>query len=285
MLPKRPGLTRCRYGQLTQGTIFSCARSHRYTTSAVFGLTITARCDVAQQKYPVLNYLPVVPLNDWLHGDGLDILIEQHTNEVAGTLRALLRKGHLSEAALESTSVKTLVAAHFLDPNNKSQRNLANELLRASETADAFQALVGKKDSPAILTWLRTNSPAKVSDLIRRLSKHSVSGYYFLETIHPDDSTPSGYVCLLREVATLPKRIAEKIATGLDATTLAQLNAGHQATPPPLTIAIDDLAMPIAQLTSPTIEHILQAFSHLFGRIGISDPDEQVIKSVIQLHL
>lgn len=52
-----------------------------------------------------------------------------------------------------------------------------------------------------------------------------------------------------------------------------------------LFIPDDDLAMPITEIASPTMEHVLQAFSNLFGRIGVADPDEGVIGSIVDLCL
>jgi len=36
---------------------------------------------------------------------------------------------------------------------------------------------------------------------------------------------------------------------------------------------LTDFAMPIGEIVSPYVEHLLQTFSHLFGRIGLPDPD------------
>jgi hypothetical protein len=47
-------------GLLSQGTIFSCASAEDYPDCLVHGLVITARCDIAQSKVPIFNYLPVV---------------------------------------------------------------------------------------------------------------------------------------------------------------------------------------------------------------------------------
>ena len=53
-------------GFLTQGTLFTCAAAEDYGGCNVHGLVITARCDVAQNKAAVFNYLPVVSLDDWV---------------------------------------------------------------------------------------------------------------------------------------------------------------------------------------------------------------------------
>jgi hypothetical protein len=39
--------------------------------------------------------------------------------------------------------------------------------------------------------------------------------------------------------------------------------------------------MPITEIASPTIEHIMQSFSNVFGRIGVADPAEEVIGKIL----
>jgi hypothetical protein len=38
--------------------------------------------------------------------------------------------------------------------------------------------------------------------------------------------------------------------------------------------------MPISCIRSPEIEHLMQQFTHLFGRIGIEDPDSTYIDAL-----
>ena len=47
-------------------------------------------------------------------------------------------------------------------------------------------------------------------------------------------------------------------------------------------MTVDDLAMPVVEVGSPTIEHILQSFSNLFGRIGVADPVDEVVDTIVQ---
>lgn len=44
-------------GQLNQGSIFSCGQAERYPGCSVGGVVLTARCDLAQDKFNVLNGL------------------------------------------------------------------------------------------------------------------------------------------------------------------------------------------------------------------------------------
>src|SRR6476659_5449527 len=82
--------------QFTQGSLFTCAVAEEYEGCAVYGLIITARCDVEQGKVRAYNYLPVVSLRDWLGRDGKLILAERLMADINGRLRNTLRESGYS---------------------------------------------------------------------------------------------------------------------------------------------------------------------------------------------
>jgi hypothetical protein len=47
-----------------------------------------------------------------------------------------------------------------------------------------------------------------------------------------------------------------------------------------LSFTHSDFAMPIGELTSPQVEHLLQTFSFLFGRIGLPDPGKESVAAL-----
>ena len=79
----------------------------------------------------------------------------------------------------------------------------------------------------------------------------------------------------------MPRKVAEKLGKGLDHGTYCSVCDGFE-TQSGLVIGHDDLAMPVIEIGSPTIEHILQSFSQLFGRIGVEDPVDNVIGGIIE---
>ena len=278
----RPNLRRPTYGSITQGTVFSCAHAARYEGCEVFGLTITARCDVAQRKYPVLNYLPVVRLTDWLRRDGLDILVETERNEQSGQLGKILRQANISESLPLSVPHQEIAKVHFpLNEGTKAKKSSAERFHSLIREIDEFDDLANKDESSQY-GWFCENRKSKVVDIVRRLSKHAVLGHYFFETLSHEGNRSDGYVCLLREVNTIPRQIAEKLGSGLDGASYEDLCGGGGVSMVSLVIPRDDLAMPICEIASPTMEHVLQVFSNLFGRIGVADPDENLIGGIVE---
>lgn len=262
-------------GRLNQGCIFTCASAENYVGCRVHGFVITARCDIEQDKFPVLNYLPIVNLDDWLERDGFDILHSRLVAETEGALDGLLKEFDIPKSLLNSQSLEQIKEAFFPEPftdkasRTKSER-LTKTIAKLSELQAAHDAQIA---SPSSLFGINERASGQ---LIRELIHNKLSGHYFLPTID-DSRNNDGYVILLREVKHLPRQIVQKIADGLDATEAKALQHAQA-----LCFEIDDFAMPIGELASPNIEHVLQVFSSLFGRIGLKDHPQSFIDHLCQ---
>lgn len=283
MARNRPDLNPHPYGTLTQGSIFTCAFAEKYGGCKVHGLVITARCDIAQQKYPVLNYLPIVSLKDWLKRDGLEILIEDVRNDLLGKINSTLRQAKLSTELLRSINLGAIAETHF--PQGEGSRTVQKRSERFHKLVNDInhlKELASLGDSHSLILWLQQNRTKRIEDLIGRLFKHQVSGYYFLERISLEKDSLGGFVALLREATSISRRISDRIGEGLEKTRYDELCKDSDRLNFGLCIPQDDIAMPIVVIGSPTVEHILQSFASLFGRIGVADPDECEMHEIIQ---
>jgi hypothetical protein len=95
-------------GKLDQGTLFSCAMAEDYRGCTTFGLVITARCDVDRERAPVINYLPVVPMDEWVHRDGTRILRERARSSVMERLGTLLKQLGYGSSILETEKLEAI---------------------------------------------------------------------------------------------------------------------------------------------------------------------------------
>lgn len=57
-------------GTLDQGDIVAGLSARGYEHEQTFGVIVTARCDLANDKVDIVNYVPVVPLRAWFDVDG-----------------------------------------------------------------------------------------------------------------------------------------------------------------------------------------------------------------------
>ncbi|MBD8893514.1 hypothetical protein [Roseibium litorale] len=260
-------------GEITQGTLFTCAIADRYADKRVHGLAITARCDIANNKYPVLNYLPVVTLLDWLHCDGIEILIENSRKNQSGSFDTILKQASIATSVLETIPRQTVVTSFFDDTNaTKTRKKLAARAHELADQLDRLEAL--DLDCVKDRNWFLSAHQKEVSALIKELINNKVSSFYYLPSV-TDENENEGYVVLLRESAFLPRRIAKEVANGLDRPVSSNSWLDSH-----LSFAHDDFAMPVGRIPSPNIEHILQTFSYMFGRIGLEDYSSDFVSDV-----
>lgn len=108
-----------RENEFTQGTVFSCAYAEEYPDTSVYGLVITARCDAAQDKAPIFNYIPVVPLHDWMLCDGANLAMDRIHAETQNTLKNYVKDSSLSESLLETKTMDEIYESHFKPKENE----------------------------------------------------------------------------------------------------------------------------------------------------------------------
>jgi hypothetical protein len=97
-----------------------------------------------------------------------------------------------------------------------------------------------------------------------------------MASIEPQGSD-LGFVALVREIQAIPKDLAVAVAGGLDSDLYGSMCQSNPSFHNKLLISRDDLAYPIGQMLSPHLEHLLQSFAFLFGRIGLPDPDKTYV--------
>ncbi|WP_341863276.1 hypothetical protein [Gymnodinialimonas sp. 57CJ19] len=261
------------FGEITQGTLFNCAIADRYRGKRVHGLGITARCDIANDKYPVLNYLPVVTLFDWMHCDGFEILFGNALKSQRGSFEGTLKQAGVATSVLASIPRQEVVSSFFDDENaSRQQKKLAGKAHEQANRLDALEAL--SADSSKDRNWFLDTYEKEASALVKELVQHKVPSFYFIPSV-TDENENDGHVILLRESAFLPRSIAKEVANGVDRPEKNDSELGIH-----LSFEFDDFAMPVGQVPSPNIEHILQTFSYMFGRIGLENYTADFISDV-----
>jgi hypothetical protein len=264
----------------TQGLIFSCGVAEGYEGCATFGLAVTARCDAANDKVRVYNYLPVVSLDDWLHRDGRAILAQRLNAEALGGLRSVLRDSGFSPRVLETENPELIFRELF--PDEAIEKPIINGRKRAKELLKRYALSVAAAESSPhdrLTLKIMSDYPKQVDALIEELVRQDLSGYYFLEQAdaHGGDC---GFVILVREIHAIPQRLAKLITDGLDCPTFAAMCGEVPGFVGRLQMSADDVAMPVGILRSPNIEHLMQSFALLFSRIGLDDPAPEYISSL-----
>lgn len=273
-----------RMGRITQGTIFCGGYAEDYPGRPVWGLVITARCDTTHEKTPIVNYIPVVTIEDWLFTHGGLLAIDRQVAEVKNQFRNLLVKRQLSTSLLEVHSPEEIADRHFSEPTELHNQKTIKEAKEAGEARAIASCLA---EMSRCLSALLPNRPAianviigcrkSVETIVKDLIAHKLSGYYFIPNLGGLTERPSkkGYVALLREVHHMSRMAVTQLVEGIS----------KDAEPMPaargLCFDCFDFAYPVAELTSPWTEHLMQSFCNLFGRIGVADIDKTVLSRIL----
>lgn len=255
--------------RLQQGMIFSNCRVPGYEGVPGWGVAITARCDLANAKVPLLNYLPVVKFEDWIERDGRALIAARSKAEEDSALEQLLRDLGTSVDVLLGTSLEEVFSASLAPLERKRKTQFEQ---RCSKALHKHKMLVGT-DHPSV-QWLGENFPKIYAGVVKELMTHRLAGYYFLPRVEPDEPV-SCYVILLRSIGAMPSEIASRIPSGLSAQQVASISgAGEHFS----YSNRDEVAMPIGVISSPFIEHLMQMFSALLSRIGLPNTEASHIE-------
>lgn len=274
-----------RWGKIEQGLIFNCAFAEDYSACNVFGLVITARCDLVHDKTPNFNYLPVVKLKDWLDRDLRIIACQRSRKDLDGAVRSELKSSGYSPTVLATEPLRAVIDNLFPpELTDKKKIKAKEKLLDLAERIARVDKVEQEKSATG--SWhLQDKTLAQAGkSLLQECIHQKLSGYYFLNSIEKDGED-SGYVVLLREVRHIPRELASRVVSGIDHAEYIEYCKSKPEAINKLNIGTAEFALPLGVVKSPEIEHLLQAFALLFSRIGISDPDPQYIERLQDVHL
>jgi hypothetical protein len=270
-LPKNTGLT--------QGIIFTGAIAEQYRGCAVYGVIITARCDIAHDKAHVYNYLPIVSFSDWMERDFVDLVLPALKKNINSNISSLLKNMKFSPSIMMSAAPSEVYERLVKETASKKAKESFEKNLQFLQDVDDVEKSFTKEK----LVKLVNDFPSLRDDFINRLLNHNLNGYYFLESIDVGDIN-EGFVVLLREIGSIPRYLASKLQDGFAVDELGLIIQSNAACQDKICFEGIEYAMPISQLLSPNIEHLMQSFGSTFCRIGVKDIDSKYPDYMRNLH-
>ena len=271
---------------LTQGAVLDGIALPRYGQGRYAAVVITARCDVAHVRTDTLNVLPVLPISHWLRYDGRVVSAFGKLLAFEKTVSDLVRKLPTGLQDLMTGDWPESYAS-FVAPNQDVAPELKNKLKSAVEGHARLRNLLenGCASPSSLVTAL--SSDAELSAIIESTMKKKVPDLlenkvieaHFLPVIRPEEPVDEGpgYVVAFRQILAFPGRLLDLMTKGFDSL---------DDVPPELKPVADQLlvfpAGIISNLASPHVEHLMQRFSTLFGRIGVDDCSDQYKSWVVE---
>jgi hypothetical protein len=264
-------------GEFVQGTIFTCALSESYPSAAALGMLITARCDTAQNKAEVYNYIPIVPVEAWIEKDGLELVARRALASELGSMKKALADAAMSHSILDFVEHDVILAELRKGPS-KQEKSVAKRFEQAAKAVHAANSMLEKSDRtlPEALAFI-DNNEGLYKSIIKELMTNNLAEFHYLEKSDIGEET-RGYVVIMREIRFISAALGKRIAVGIDAEEFKSL--GEVFLPSLNHIrfsAENDFAMPLSCVSSPFIELIMQRFANLFSRIGVADISKERI--------
>ncbi len=255
---------------ISQGSIITSCRAARYDGLSVYGLIITARCDIEHSKVAIYNYLPISRLEDWLLLDGAEIIADRAIASLNGVMKSCLAQSGRPKDLLEYVE-RDLILQELKKDEHKNSTNIYEQFSEAYLNYELCKSVFDEIDRELRANVLKKNGKM-CSSLMKELREHRLSDFHYLPRVISDQQ-PTGYVANLREVRNISSLTARLVENGLEPSEFGASSKVGRAVRSDLDFSHPDhtFAMPISQIKSPEIEFVLQRFSNLFGRIGVTD--------------
>ena len=198
------------------------------------GLLSPPDCDLAHDKIPLVTYLPIVPLDEWLAVDGCDVVEDRARKEFLGNRNSALKNLGIAASIAESRDTSSSICDTFFPEGSldKPTRQGRAKLLPLVEIDKRFR---NWQRSIQDVEWLYSTNQHIKKSIVKEICHHRLSGYYFLPQIYLDDGSP-GYVVLMREITNVSSKIAAAMSKGLIFSAQEPMPLGLAAS--------DDMAMP-----------------------------------------
>lgn len=261
-----------RIGQLEQGAIFNCCVAEEYGGRDVYGIIITPRCDISNEKVTTFHYLPIVKYKDWLRVNFWEILRKIIVKNLKENIATLLKNKNISPRLIDSFKIEKIT-------NQYSQQFKGKELDRFLEAGKDLQKLENtpiKNPSEDDFLYFFTKYEKISKSLLEEIKKNHRNDFYLIETFFDSDDSDY-FVILSREVKRITFDIGIKISKGMKSSELSSLD-----------YIKSDLSQAnggefisvFSVLGSPVLEHLIQHFNQNFARIGVDDHPQNLVESL-----
>ena len=265
---------------MTQGMILNNVRSEKYNSVKCYGVVITSRCDIANQKIDTIHFLIAVLFEDWFKNICIKSEIEKLINEKENNL-----KKKFDSVGLDFDAMKKIDA---IDLENQKEK-YSPKIISIIKEFDIYKKLEYSRDNINILTnddmkSLNIKITNRLIDKVRHLFNCDDNNYCY---INSSGNMWNNMVVDLREIRSIPFEMFKIICEyGLDYNSI-NLSVGSKEIVEKNKVneifyfnTKDDFIIADYPIKSPWLEHLLQKFSNAYGRIGVDNPSKDDIEDL-----
>lgn len=243
--------------EICQGEVWSDLPWYHGTST---GIVITPRCDLAQRKTNIVNFLRVVPLYD-LRIELAEIAAQRTLKNLDDAISNLLKK-----AGLDSHVFLGIPAKECLEIGADQSKMSAKSKADISERINRHERLTAGERAAELI------DASILRGLVRDVVRNRDSDYFFLPRF---GDMPHSVACL-REIGVIDRGVLERAAKCISQDSWNLLIADSPLLFP------EKQPRRMAELNSPFIECLMARFAASFGRVGTEDLSPQEIESVLE---
>jgi hypothetical protein len=271
-------------GPPMQGDIWSSLPLPYAPSATCTGIVITPRCDLVHDKTLSANYLPLLPLDEFMETHGHFELLEQELQDAEEALRRAAEPLDMKEVVELELPIEALLAELLERPSEKaSELGIAPARFEkyltlfaaAKERIDRIKALL-RQSRISVLEFSPQCNPKAATKYKLGVARNTVGDLHFLPPCK--DLLDRASVVLLRRVATCSidlLRLAENCMSQSDWDALRA-----QQTTPDFRAAANKPER-LLRLKSPYLESLMFRFGAFFGRVGTRDIERHQLETYV----
>ncbi len=268
----------CSIKTITQGSIFNNAFNEDFGKSEDLGMLISARCDLANNKTSKYSYLPVIKLEKYiLYYVARKLLVDQRNEEIQKIKNIIKTEGG-SPDTIDYYGIK-----EGIEKLVSKKKNLTNAMSYLSKVT-LIESVQKKEWTNISQKDLSVIPDKKFKKELKDLTENKTEGFFLIDEVvdHNDRGKILGpYVVLLREVHHMSSYTSDLIKSGCNHDDFL----GKENTLRSLIIEPGGLSYVLCNVKSPYIELIMQRFSNLFTRIGVTNPASNMVDNFFNVYI
>ena len=261
----------------TQGSILYGLRSQYYDGIKCYGVIITARCEIAQNKSKIIHLLSAISLHDWVCTELFSRAFNDYLhNDILGPINQWARESGLDfDTLLAFGPEKVLIN---IKADEKLKKRNFDKLEQSVHKWKAWSELTEHcsiKDRIKLLNGdLSKRKSAILKDLLCERFPNEFCFLPHKAKIGQNEIMTDGIVVNLKDIIQISLEEIETIAkNGFDYAEISKQENGNlelqRLNSKYFLECSSDFVIFDGRIASPWIEHLLQNFSSAFARIGI----------------
>lgn len=272
--------------EITQGSIITNLRSQKYKSARCYGIVISARCDLAQNKIDCVHLITALPLSSWIE---TAIFQKALSSEIRSQLKIIEKwaqsVGQDIEALIELGPEKVVMNIKACETSDLSTK--------AIEACELWRKYVQYKSSDVaiseVVSFLNDKGKSVRVNMLNELFEGNLTNYCFVPhgAYLESKNVRDGLVADFKDIISLSYKQIKDIQQGdydylriLGTPQLEELNQQFYLE------SSNDAVENKFEIKSPWIERLMQNFAFSFIRVGVDtitkDDEKKLSKQILK---